>query len=159
MKLVQDIWHTDLNEATVNKLLIRLPTLDSLRYIITTLRKNIIMPLLFEINNRIYDDLKDAKDFNQFLKTSTITKIFIKPYLKKNIDDSNQLGNSWVDFIDLKDNANLGIFLLTHGGVEGQGRLGLIYEKKENDDLVRKLIYWNTKEEKLSKKDIIKMCS
>jgi len=159
MKLVKDLCHINLNVPAVNKLLIRSPTADSQRSINTTLRKKIIMPLLFEINNRIYDDLKDAKDFNQFLKASSITKGFIKPYLKKNTDDTNQLGNSWVDFIDLKDNANLGIFLLTHGGVDGQGRLGLIYEKRKNDDLVRKLIYWNTREEKLSKEDVILICS
>jgi len=114
------------------------------------------MPNIFEINNRIYEELKNDKEFIKYLKNNGITKNFIKPYLKENVDDTAELGNSWVEFVEVKNNKKLGIFVLTHG-LESDGRLGFIYEKKDDDDHILNLIYWNIKLEPLSKIDISKI--
>jgi len=115
------------------------------------------MSFQYDIKKRLYKELIQEKDFIAFLKKAKMTKSFIKPHLRQNKDDSNDFSSikSWCDFEDSKDGIKLCIFLLRHGGLEGEGRLALIYEKESY--FLRKLIYWNTQEEKIKCSDIPKI--
>ena len=115
------------------------------------------MPIRYDIKNRLYKELIQEKDFIAFLKNTNMTKSFIKQYLRQNNDDSNDFGStkSWCDFEDSKDGEKLFVFVLTHGGFEGNGRLALIYTKESY--FLRKLLYWNTQEEKIKPSDIPKI--
>lgn len=112
------------------------------------------MPFVYDIKKRLYKDLIQQKDFLSFLRKARMTKSFIKSHLRQNMDDSNDLSSikSWCDFEDSKDGIRLGVFLLRHG-VKGGGRLALIYEKETY--FLRKLLYWNTQEEKIKPSDIL----
>jgi len=114
------------------------------------------MPIVYDIKMRLYKDLIQEKDFISFLRKAKMTKSFIKPYLRQNKNDSNDFSSikSWCDFEDSKDE-NLSVFLLRHGGLEGEGRLALIYEKESY--FLRKLIHWNTQEEIIKRSDIPKI--
>ena len=76
------------------------------------------MPILYDIKKRLYKDIIQDKDFLSFLRKARMTKSFIKPHLRQNKDDSNDLSSikSWCDFEDSKDGIKLGVFLLRHGG-------------------------------------------
>ena len=57
--------------------------------------------------------------------------------------------------LSIKNLIKLFVFVLTHGGFEGKGRLALIYAKENY--FLRELLYWNTQEEKIIPSDIPKI--
>ena len=112
------------------------------------------MPIQYDIKKRLYKELTKEKDFIAFLKNAKMTKSFIKSYIPDDADSNDFRSiKSWCDFEDLKDGIKLGVFLLNHGGLDGDGRLAIVYEK-ENHTLLRRLIYWNVNDENVRKSDI-----
>ena len=115
------------------------------------------MPIQYNIKKRLYKELTKEKDFIAFLKKAKMTKSFIKSYIPDDTDSNDFRSiKSWCDFEDLKDGIKLGVFLLNHGGLDGEGRLALVYEK-DNHNLLRRLIYWNVNDENIRKSDIPKI--
>ncbi len=117
------------------------------------------MPIQYVIKKKFsYKEYVQDKNFIAFLKKSKMTKSFIKPYLPEDEFNCNDFSSmkSWCDFEDSKDGKKLGVLLLRHGGLEGDGRLALVFEK-DNENLLRRLIYWNVKDESVRKSDIPKI--